>query len=126
MNLAQLILEVFPSDAILRIDEVHDRIREATDKPYKRESIRAVLFRLHKSGDLQRVKAGRTWRKVRYCRPECTVTAGPITIEAWAALIQADSERELNPAEIMVRMIERGYEPQVEPAESLKHLRWVL
>lgn len=126
MNLSQRIMSVFPADRILRIGEVHELVAQATETVYKRESIRAVLFRLHKSGSLRRIKAGRTWRNVRYCRPECAASPEPITLQAWAVMVQSESDRELNPVEIMVRMIECGYQPQVEPSEAVKHLRWVL
>lgn len=126
MNLAQHIMSVVPNDRVFGIDAVHELVHSATEKRYKRESIRAVLFRLYKAGELRRIPTGNSLTQVRYCRPECDAPADPNSLRDWAAVIQSEFDRPLQPAEIMVRMIERGYEPQVEPAEAVKHLRWVL
>jgi hypothetical protein len=99
MNLPQRIMSVFPPDAILRIDDVRDRIREATDKPYERESVRAVLFRLFKAGSLRRIQRGRSSAMVRYRLPECEATPEPLTMRDWAALVLAGFSLQLQPHE---------------------------
>ena len=119
-TLADTIYSVLPDDRTFTIDDVHGFVKDAEpERERSKATISTNVNRMLHAGSIKRVRrstAGKPaiFSLIDYDAPEAR------TMLDWAK--QVDGWQTMEPIELMVRMVENGYEMEVEPSRAVASL----
>ena len=118
IRLVDIIYDNLPTDRAFSFADVQGII-EAKGKSYAKSSINMTISRMLKSGDIKRVQFAKQGRPALYALPNVDVEAEKTMLD-WAKGIYG--WQDLEPVELMVRMVEAGYEMESPPNDAVRSL----
>ena len=119
-TLADLIYAQLPDDRTFSVDDVCGLVKSAEpDRERTRATIITNLNRMARDGSIKRVRIATAGKPVLYAMPDLDVP-GARTMLDWAKDIEGWET--MKPVELMVRMVENGYEMEVEPKQAVRSL----
>ena len=119
-KLADLIYSVLPDDTTFTLTDVVGFVTAADpDRKFSKQTVYTNLNRFLKSGAIKRVAHAGHKRAAVFALSDVEVESAKTMIE-WAKEVEA--WQDLEPVEIMVRMVENGYEMEVEPPDAVRSL----
>lgn len=120
-TLADLIYAQLPDDRTFSVDDVCGLVNNAEpDQQRSRATIITNLNRMARAGSIKRVRIATAGKPVLYAMPDFDVPEAK-TMLSWAMEIKG--WRDLEPVELMVLMVENGYEMEAAPSESVRILK---
>ena len=119
-TLADLIYAQLPYDLTLSVDDVCGLVKSAEpERERTRATIITNLNRMARSGSIKRVRMAKTGKPVLYAMADFDVLEAKTMLD-WAKDIEG--WREMKPVELMVQMVENGYEMDVPPKDAVRSL----
>ena len=118
IRLVDVIYDNLPTDRAFGFADV-EGIIEAKGKSYAKSSINMTISRMLKAGDIKRVQFAKLGKPALFALPHVEIEAAKTMLD-WAR--EVDGWQGLEPVEIMVRMVENGYEMDAPPNDSVKSL----
>ena len=119
-TLADLIYAQLPDDRTFSVDDVHGLVKNAeADRERSRATIITNLNRMARAGSIKRVRIATAGKPVLYAMPDLDVPEARTMID-WAN--DVEGWQEMKPVELMVKMVENGYEMEVEPRHAVASL----
>ena len=119
-TLADTIYSVLPDDRTFTIDDVCGLVKSAEpERERSRASINTNVNRMLHAGTLKRVSYAKAGKPAVFAMMTCVATEARTMLD-WAREI--DGHRDMPAVELMVAMVEAGYEMASPPAETVKSL----
>ena len=119
IRLVDIIYDNLPNDRSFGFDDIKGII-DAKGKSYAKSSINMTISRMLKAGDIKRVQYAKAGKPALYALPHVDVVVEKTMLD-WA--MEVDGWQDLEPVEIMVKMVEAGYEMDAPPNDSVKSLQ---
>ena len=116
IRLIDVIYDNLPTDRAFSFADVYGII-ESKGKQYAKSSINMTISRLLKVGDIKRVRLAKTGIPALFALPHVEVESAKTMLD-WATEI--DGWRDMEPVELMVRMVENGYEMDSPPKDAVR------
>ena len=119
-TLADLIYAQLPDDQTFSVDDVCGLVKSAEpERERTRATIITNLNRMARAGSIKRVRMATAGKPVLYAMPDLDVPEARTMLD-WAKGVEGWET--MKPVELMVRMVENGYEMEVEPKQAVRSL----
>ena len=119
-TLADLIYAQLPDDRTFSVDDVCGLVKNAEpDRERTRATIITNLNRMARAGSIKRVRMATTGKPVLYAMPDLDVPKARTMLD-WAK--DVEGWETMKPVELMVKMVENGYEMEAEPRRAVASL----
>lgn len=120
VKLADLVYSVLPADRPFSVDDVFGAIEAADPKRNTtKASVNTNLNRMLNAGSIKRVRFSKNGQPALFALPSVEVECDKTMLE-WAE--EVEGWEDMKPVEIMVRMVENGFEMEVSPSEAVRSL----
>ena len=120
-TLADLIYAQLPDDRTFSVDDVCGLVKNAEpDRERTRATIITNLNRMARAGAIKRVRIATTGKPVLYAMADFDGTEARTMLD-WAKDVEGWETMET--VELMVKMVEDGFEMEVPPNQSVRRLR---
>ena len=106
-TLTRRIFENLPNDRAFSQSDVAGILDAFSERKYAKSSINMTISRMLKAGDIKRVRYSKAGKPALYALPDVEVEEEKTMIQ-WAQ--EVEGWRTMEPVEIMVEMVENGYE----------------
>ena len=120
-TLADLIYAQLPDDRTFSVDDVHGLVKNAeADRERSRATIITNLNRMARAGSIKRVRIATTGKPVLYAMADFDAPEVRTMLD-WAK--DVEGWQTMKPVELMVQMVENGYQMEVPPKDAVRNLR---
>ena len=114
-----LVLEAIPSDTSFTIDDLMATINESVSNPPDIASVRAIVRRMHRRGELKQLTNKKNRLVKLYALPDVDCGEAITPVAALIYEVLAESNAAMRPVEICVALIEAGKALKGDPTESV-------
>lgn len=119
-TLADLIYAQLPDDRTFSVNDVHGLVKNAEpDRERTRATIITNLNRMARAGSIKRVRMATTGKPVLYAMADFDEPKARTMID-WAKDVEGWAT--MKSVELMVKMVENGYEMEVSPKDAVRML----
>lgn len=123
-KIADIIWSILPSDKTFTLNDVLGALEAAEpDRRWVKQSVYVALNRFLKAGAIKRIKRSGHKQAAVFALPEVQMPEAKTMLD-WAK--EVDGWADMKPVELMVRMVENGYEMESEPTRAVRSLERAL
>jgi hypothetical protein len=121
--LIDLIVDCLPRDRSFDIDALYGWVNEADpERQPSKATVRTNVHRLLRQGVLKRVQRADGTRRALFAVSALEVEREP-TLKEWVERVLGEADGPLKADEVLVRMLDSGYQPDCERKDVLGSLR---
>ena len=118
-----LIVDLLPRDRAFDVDALYGWVNEADpERQPSKATVRTNVHRLLRQGVLKRVQRADGTRRALFAVSALEVDREP-TLKEWVERVLSEADGPLEADEVLVRMLDAGFQPDCEPRSILKSVQ---